>query len=212
MTAAQHPIFTVGHSNHSMEAFVSLLQKHRVDEVADIRSAPYSRYAAHFNFDVISLALDQIGIRYVFLGGALGGRPTDPLCYDADGRVRYDRIANTDLFDDSIRDLTGGAANERRIALMCTEKDPLDCHRTLLVAPSLVAYKVNVEHILADGSLENHDTAMDRLMNSFKLPPNGDLFRLRDEVIKEALSRQAKKVGHVSKVPVPSEEHWSSSS
>ncbi len=211
MTAAQHPIFTVGHSNHSMEAFVSLLQKHRVQEVADIRSAPYSRYTARFNFDVISVALDQIGIRYVFLGGALGGRPMEPSCYDTNGRVRYDRIANTDLFDDSIRDLTRGA-DERRIALMCTEKDPLDCHRTLLVAPSLVAYKVNVEHILADGSLENHDTAMDRLMDSFKLPPNGDLFRLRDEVIEEALSRQAKKVGHVSKVPVTSEEHWSSSS
>ena len=134
------------------------------------------------------------------LGGALGGRPMDPSCYDADGRVRYDRIANTDLFDDTIRDLTRGA-DERRIALMCTEKDPLDCHRTLLVAPSLVAYKVNVEHILADGSLEKHDSAMDRLMDSFKLPPNGDLFRPRAEVIKEALSRQATRVGHVSKAP-----------
>lgn len=211
MTGAQHTVFTVGHSSHSMEGFVSLLQKHRVHEVVDIRSSPYSRYTAHFNFDVIGEALDQIGIRYVFLGGALGGRPMDPYCYDTDGRVRYDRIANTDLFDDSIRDLTRGA-DERRIALMCTEKDPLDCHRTLLVSPSLVAYKVNVEHILADGSLENHDTAMDRLMDSFKLPPNGDLFRPRAEVIEEALSRQAKRVGHVFKVPVASDDHWSSSS
>lgn len=212
MTGAQHTIFTVGHSNHSMEAFVSLLQKHRVDEVADIRSAPYSRYTAHFNFDVISLALDQVGISYVHLGRTLGGRPMDPYCYDADGRVRYyDRIANTNLFDDSIRDLTR-RADERRIALMCTEKDPLDCHRTLLIAPSLVAYKVNVQHILADGSLENHDSAMDRLMDSFKLPPNGDLFRPRAEVIEEALSRQAKRVGHVFKVPVTIQDHWSSSS
>ena len=211
MTGAQHTIFTIGHSNHSMEAFVSLLQKHRVHDVVDIRSSPYSRYTAHFNFDVISVALDQIGIRYVFFGGALGGRPMDPSCYDTDGRVRYDRIANTDLFDDSIRDLTRGA-DERRIVLMCTEKDPLDCHRTLLVAPSLVAYKLHVEHILADGSLENHDTAMDRLMDSFRLPPNGDLFRPRAEVIEEALSRQTKRVGHVLEVPVTSEDHWSSSS
>ena len=211
MTGAQHTIFTVGHSSHSLEEFVSLLQKHRIHEVVDIRSSPYSRYTAHFNFDVIGEALDHIGIRYVFLGGVLGGRPTDPSCYDADGRVRYDRIANTDLFDGSIRDLTRGA-DECRIALMCTEKDPLDCHRTLLVAPSLVAYKVNVEHILADGSLENHDSAMDRLMDSFKLPPNGDMFRPRAEVIEEAVSRQAKRVGHVFKVPVTSEDHWSSSS
>ena len=210
MTGAQGTIFTVGHSSHSMEAFVSLLQKHRVHEVVDIRSSPYSRYTAHFNFDVIGEALDQIGIRYVFLGGALGGRPMDPSCYDADGRVRYDRIANTDLFDNSIRDLTRGA-DARRIALMCTEKDPLECHRTLLVAPSLVAYKISVEHILADGSLENHDAAMDRLMDSLRLPPNGDMFRPRTEVIEEALSRQAKRVGHVFQVSVKGDDHWSSS-
>ena len=211
MREAQQTIFTVGHSNHSVEAFVWLLQTHRIHEVADIRSSPYSRYTAHFNFDVIGEALERRRIRYVFLGEELGGRPMDPSSYDADGRVRYDRIANTDLFDDSIRDLARGAY-ERRIALMCTEKDPLDCHRTLLVAPSLVAYKVNVEHILADGSLENHDSAIDRLMDSFKLPRNGDLFRPRSEVIEEALYRQAKRVGHVFKTPVPSDDHWSSSS
>ena len=210
MTAAQHTVFTVGHSNHTLVTFVSLLQKHQVHEIADIRSAPYSRYAAHFNSEVMSVALDRIGIRYVFLGKALGGRPTEPSCYDSTGRVRYDLIANTDLFRESIRDLTRDSTG-RRIALMCTEKDPLNCHRTLLVAPSLVANRVNVKHILANGSLENHDTTMNRLMDSFKLPRNGDLFRARDEVVEEALFRQAKKVGYVSKVPVVSAEHWSSS-
>ena len=76
MTVAQHTIFTVGHSSHSMDAFVSLLQKHRVHEVVDIRSSPYSRYTAHFNSDVIGEALDQIGIRYVFLGRG-ARRPAD---------------------------------------------------------------------------------------------------------------------------------------
>ena len=120
-------------------------------------------------------AKDGVGIGYVFLGGELGGRPADRSCYDADGRVRYDRLADTDLFDDGIRRIIR-SADERRIALMCTEKEPLECHRTLLVARTLTERGVPVAHILDDGRLENHAATMDRLLDKFKLPHNGDLF------------------------------------
>ena len=83
------------------------------------------------------------------------------------------------------------------LPLMCAEKEPLDCHRTLLVARALVERGVAVEHILADGGLEAHATAMDRLLAKFKMPPHGDMLRSRDETIAEALSRQAKKVAYV---------------
>ena len=208
MKGTRHPIYTIGHSSHPIDTFVLMLQRHRVDEVVDVRSSPYSSYMPHFNSEVIGRVLDQIGVRYVFSGRELGGRPMDPSCYGLDGRVRYDKVANTDQFDHSIRDLTRWA-NGRRLALMCTEKDPLDCHRALLVAQSLVAYEVDVEHILADGSLENHDDALDRLAISFKLPPNGDMFRDRAAVIEEAIARQTKKVGYISELPVTSQHHWS---
>ncbi len=184
-----------------MGAFISLLHKHGVHEVVDVRSSPYSRYTPHFNFDVISGTLEQKGISYTFRGGELGGRPADQSCYDADGRVLYDRIADTDLFDSSIGSLIR-SADEHRVTLICAEKEPLDCHRTLLIAPALAERGVDVEHILADGSLESHDTAMNRLMGSFKLPPHGDMFRSRNEVVADALSRQAKKVAHVGAIPV----------
>ena len=134
-----------------------------------------------------------------FGAGELGGRPADQSCYDADGRVLYDRIADTDLFDGSIGSLVR-SADEHRITMMCAEKEPLDCHRTLLIAPALAERGVDVEHILADGSLESHDAAMDRLMGSFKLPPHGDMFRSRNEVVTEALYRQARKVAHVGAI------------
>ena len=207
MNSSQSQVFTIGHSNHSAEAFLTLLQRHRVDEVVDVRSAPYSRYTPCFNHGVLSEALDEAGINYVFLGGELGGRPADRSCYDADGRVRYDLLAKTDLFDDGIR-LVTRHADERRVCLMCSEKDPLDCHRTLLVARALVELGLAVEHILADGSLEEHTATMDRLLAAFKLSPHGDMLRSRDETIAEALDRQAKKVAHVGEMPPVAVDAW----
>ena len=196
MSATQNPVLTVGHSNHSPVEFIRLLLKHRVGEVVDVRSSPYSRYTPHFNQDILSDALEQCGIGYLFLGGELGGRPADRSCYDANGRVQYEKLADTDEFDDGIRRIIH-AAEDRRIVLMCTEKEPLECHRTLLVGRALVERGVVVEHILAGGRLENHDAAMDRLMDLFKLPRNGDMFRSRIDVVADALTRQAKKVAYV---------------
>ncbi len=175
-----------------------LLERYGVDEVVDVRSSPSSRYSSQFNYDVLERVLEKAGVGYVFLGGELGGRPADRSCYDSDGRVLYDRLAETDLFDDGIRRLMH-SADERRIALMCSEKEPLDCHRTLLIARMLTERGVAVEHILADGSLEDHDEAMNRLMDIFRLPHNGDMFRSRGEVVADALTRQAKKVSYVNR-------------
>ena len=178
-----------------------LLVRHGIDEVVDVRSAPYSRYAPQFNHDNLEERLETVGLGYTFLGGELGGRPADRSCYDSDGRVLYDRVAETNLFDDGIRRVIE-TADDCRIALMCTEKEPLECHRTLLVAKKLWESSVDIEHILADGSLENHAAAMDRLMDIFQLPHNGDMFRSRVDVITDALVRQAKKVAYVGE-PLP---------
>ena len=195
MSATQYPVFTVGHSNYSWEEFVKLLLRQRIDEVADVRSSPYSRYVTHFNYGELQQALEDIGVGYVFLGGELGGRPADRSCYDSDGQVQYERVAETDAFDDGIRQIIR-RANDCRIVLLCTEKEPLECHRTLLVARTLAERDVDVEHILADGSVESHDAAIERLMHLLKLPPNGDMFRSRDDTINEALAIQAKKVAY----------------
>ena len=207
MSGTQNPVFTVGHSNHSPEDFIKLLLRHRVDEVVDVRSSPYSRYISHFNRDVLQEVLEQIGISYVFLGGELGGRPVNRSCYDANGRVRYDLLADTDSFDDGIRQIMH-RIDDCRIALMCTEKEPLVCHRTLLVARALAERGIAVEHILANGRIESHDAAMERLMNLFKLPHNGDMFRSRTDVVAEALELQAQKVAYVGKQMAVGVDDW----
>ena len=207
MSESLYPVFTVGHSNHPPEAFINLLLRHGIDEVADVRSAPYSRYTPHFNYEPLQQALDDIGIAYTYLGGELGGRPADRSCYDSDGRVLYARVAETMQFDDGIRSVIRAAA-ERRVALLCTEKEPLECHRTLLVARALAGRGVAVAHILADGNLESHDDAMARLVEAHKLPPDGDMFRTSDDVIAEALERQARKFAYVGEKPSATSDEW----
>ena len=194
MNEASGTVLTIGHSTHALEAFVALLQRHHVTAVADVRSAPYSRFNPQFNRDSLADALDAQGIRYVYLGDSLGGRSGDPACYE-DGRIRYDRVATTESFKRGLARVVHGAA-KHRIALMCAEKEPLDCHRTLLVARALDERGVDVAHIHAGGGLERHREAMDRLLGILNLPRD-DLYRTREELIATAVSRQAERVAYV---------------
>lgn len=189
-----NPVMTIGHSNHSLDEFVGLLTKHRIGALGDVRSAPYSRFAAHFDRQPLSAAVERIGVRYDYLGRELGGRPADRSCY-VDGRVQYRQVMRASAFQRGIVRVVQGSAG-RRVALMCAEKDPLDCHRALLLAPVLVSAGVEVVHILADGSLEPHATAMDRLMESQGLTPNEGLFPLtRREAVEAAIAKRSRRVG-----------------
>ncbi len=191
MSAGDGAVLTIGHSNHALEDFVALLQQHGITLLADVRSAPYSRFNPHFNRKALDAALNERGIAYLFLGRALGGRPEDRACYE-EGRVRYDRVARTPLFREGIERVVAEARRER-VALMCAEKEPLACHRTVLVGRSLAAEGVALAHILADGTLEPHDATMDRLLASLKLP-RGDLLQSREALIEEALDAIARRI------------------
>lgn len=193
-------ILTVGHSNHSIEHFVELLRKHDVSAVADVRSAPFSRFAPQFNKEALQASLRQAEIGYVFLGKELGARTSDRSCY-INGQVQYSLLAKTELFRSGIDRLLGGA-EDARIALMCTEKDPLVCHRTLLVTRVLVDAGVIVDHVLADGRLESNDQAMTRLLEKHRVQP--DLFRSSDELLAEALQQQERAIAYVDRELVQS--------
>lgn len=146
-------IYTVGHSNHDLQGFVDLLLRHRIEVLVDVRSQPYSAYATQFASAPLKEALAAAGIRYLFLGRELGGRPRDPNCYDLDGRVDYGRVAATPLFRGGIARLRHGIARYR-IALLCAEENPVGCHRRRLVGRVLEEAAVAVLHIRGSGDLE----------------------------------------------------------
>ena len=159
-----------------------------------MRSAPYSRFAPHFNRGALGRSLRECGIGYVFLGRELGVRSEDPSCYDENGRIQYARLKRTDRFRDGI-ERAARKAGGRRIALMCAEKDPLDCHRAILVAPALREKGIRVRHILADGSLETHEDSMKRLFGILRLPSES-LFESEQELDERALKKQEQKIAY----------------
>ena len=186
-------VLTIGHSTHSVETFVALLHQYEVTAVADIRSTPFSRFNPQFNKAAIEGSLKSCGIGYFFLGRELGARPDDPSCYE-NGRVQYARLARHELFTNGL-DRVIRRSHEYRMALMCAEKEPLDCHRSLLVAPALIERGLSVAHILADGRLETHQATMARLLDSVGMAEK-DLFRSESELLEEALARQQERVAH----------------
>ena len=185
-------VLTIGHSTHSLGDFVHLLKQHRVTALADVRSAAFSRHNPQFNRESLEKALKQHGIAYSFLGSELGGRPEDASCYDKQGRVRYEVVEKTAQFRRGVERVMKGAARYR-IAVMCAERDPIQCHRTLLVAPGLVEQGANVQHILSDGILEPHERSLDRLAEASGMPRSG-IFgagRQREELRARAGRRMA---------------------
>lgn len=189
-------LFTIGHSNHPVERFLELLAQHGVTAVADVRSAPYSRMNPQYNRETLKETLRRAGVAYAFLGEELGARSHDPACYEG-RKVQYDRLAQTALFRRGVERVLEGR-KRHRIALMCAEKEPLGCHRTILVARNLEAEGVPVAHILASGEIETHDQAMSRLADLLGVPGE-DMFRRRADVVGDAYRMQAERIAYEKK-------------
>jgi len=203
VTTRDTVVYSIGHSTHSIETFVALLRKAHVAAIADVRSSPYSRWQPQFNRDTLRKSLADDDIAYVFLGTELGGRGTDGSVRDEHGRVQYRRIAESPAFCEGLRRVRAGS-ERLRIALMCAESEPLECHRGILISRLLVAQGTPVVHIHADGHLETHRDAEHRLLRVMGLHAP-DLFRTQEQILAEAYERQEARVAYV--MPnVPPEE------
>jgi uncharacterized protein (DUF488 family) len=187
-------LFTIGHSNHEIGEFLDLLQMNGITAVSDVRSSPYSRYNPQFNRELLQAALRAGGIAYVFLGNELGPRSDDPACY-IDGKVQYSRLAATAIFRSGIERLSAGMKTHR-VAIMCAEKDPIDCHRMILICRALRKEPVEIQHILGDGSLECLRRSEQRMLLELKLPQLR-LFESPEDLIQRAYDTQGQRIAFV---------------
>ena len=186
-------VFTIGHSTLELGKFLALLKQHGIQAVADVRSSPYSQYNQQFNREPLQRALQEHGISYVFLGEELGARRSERECY-LNGRADYELISRTPAFKHGIERVIQGAA-KMRVALMCAEKDPINCHRCILVSPHLRRHGLAVLHSLTDGTLEDHGQTEERLLQLLALPER-ELFRSPEEIVAEAYKLQGNKVAY----------------
>jgi uncharacterized protein (DUF488 family) len=155
-------LFSIGHSNHSVSEFLSLLMVAGVTAVADVRSRPYSGRYPQFNRPELEMSLRDSAIQYRFLGNLLGGRPDRMSLYDA-GRVDYERVRKTPDFRRGLERLVQNTT-EHRIVMLCAEEDPLDCHRGLMIAPALAELGIQTVHLRGDGRVESTAQMEQRLM------------------------------------------------
>lgn len=176
-------LFTIGHSNHTIEHFTGLLLQNGITAIADVRSTPHSSYNPQFNRDTLAANLKEAGIAYVFLGEELGARRLEPECYRGN-RVDFAYTARSPLFERGLKRVVEGLKSFD-IAMMCAEKEPLDCHRSALICRHGERLLGRPGHVREDGSLESQDQLETRLMQLAGQPEH-DLFRSRDERLDEA--------------------------
>lgn len=188
-------LYTVGHSNHSHERFMELLARHSISAIADVRSSPYSRYMPEYNMPVVESVLQKAGVADVFLGLELGARRSENSCY-VEGRARYERIAQLPLFREGLDRLFQGI-KRYRVALMCAEEDPINCHRTILVCHEIKKLRpeLDILHIHGDGAAEPQQELEARLVALHHLQPElfGDL-TTTSGLIEKAFALQATKL------------------
>jgi uncharacterized protein (DUF488 family) len=190
-----HKLYTIGHSAIEFPTFVTMLRRSEVSLLVDVRSKPQSLRFPHFDQVELERAVRAEAIDYVFLGEELGGRPEDPKAYGSDGIVDYLVRRKSYAFRAGIeRVLQELAKND--LVLMCSEEDPLNCHRFLMICPELVALGLEPHHIRKGGLIECQRDAEDRLLQiqHWGAIAGASLFSSdRETALASAFTAQAKK-------------------
>lgn len=154
------PIYTIGYGARAIDAFLETMRRYEIAYLIDVRSKPYSRYKPDFTRERLEEHLRQAGIRYVFMGDSLGGRPADPTCYDSEGKVDYTRLAERPFYLAGIDRLAKARAQGLPVTLMCSEGKPENCHRSKLIGKSLKQRNIPVTHIDEHDELISQDDVL----------------------------------------------------
>jgi len=186
---------SIGHSNQTLDSFMALLTRHGIETVVDVRSTPVSAYVPWFSREPLSASLRANRVSYLFEGDSLGARPMGTEHY-VDGAVDYRTLAHRVEFRDGLL-RTIDIARGSRTALLCTEGDPMLCHRGILIGPALRAMGVDYSHIGRSGDLETHEEMETRLLSKFKFRfVQSDLFFDRNDALRIAYEKQGRKLAH----------------
>jgi uncharacterized protein (DUF488 family) len=192
-------ILTIGHSTQTYEAFRDMAFSHGVTAIADVRTMPFSRHSPQFNQKEFRKSLTNDGIAYVFLGDALGGRPSKPSLL-TDGIADYTRMALEPEFAAGLERVISGS-QKFRIAMMCAERDPMDCHRCLLVGRALYEKGLEVVHIEGNGQRLDHRGIEAKLIALAKQDPmQTDMFASDTELLNTAYQLHAKRVAYAEPI------------
>ncbi len=186
-----HKLYSIGYATKPIDIFIQQLQQYGINAIADVRSVPYSKAFYDYHREALTATLHQVNIKYVYLGEELGPRSKDDAHYDDNQQVQFDRLMTSPLYLQGVQRLQKGLDKGLSIALMCAEKDPADCHRSLLIAYDLQRkLKQSVQHIKHDGSLESQAAMEQRMVELHRT--DSDLFSNADEQVELAWQLQSR--------------------
>lgn len=193
-------IYTIGHSVNTFEKFLKLLRKHKVNCIIDVRSTPFSKYAPQYNKENIKALLNKHGIYYIFMGEEFGARRKESELYNEDGLVDFEKVGKSALFENGVQRVNDGIEKGYNISFMCTEKDPISCHRCILVGREFHKIGYNVCNIMPNGDIQTQDNIEQRLLDMYYRDRNQiSLFSnasSEEELINKAYKLQNKEVGY----------------
>ena len=163
------PLYTIGHGTRPIAELINLIKSFGVEYLADVRSRPYSKYNPQYNRESLFTALEKEGIRYVYLGDELGGRPDDPACYDSRGKIDYAFVRRQTFFRKGLERLKVAQSKELKVVLLCSESKPQQCHRSRLIGRALIEEGLTLRHIDEKGIVKDqHElfrTVQDKLFD-----------------------------------------------
>lgn len=196
-------LYTIGHSLHSIDQFIELLNSHDINCIVDVRSTPYSKFSPQFNINEFKKFLNINRKYYIFMGEEFGARRSESSLYDINGLLDFEKVIKSTFFQAGIKRVKSGLNKGYKIAFMCTEKDPLDCHRSILVGRAFHDEKFEVLNIHEDGSVENQNDLEERLLNLYFPERNQtNIFDIlegeksKEELVIEAYRLRNKDIGY----------------
>lgn len=196
-------LYTIGHSNHTIEKFIKLLKQHEINCVVDVRSNPYSKYNEQFNRENIKRKLNQNGIYYIFMGEEFGARRKEKELYTIDGYLDFEKTVKSSNFLKGVERIKEGLKKNFNIAIMCTEKNPIDCHRNIMIAKYFFDIGYEVKNILENGEIVDQQEITRQLVdyyfpdrNQISFLPERNLDDY-DELVKKAYRLRNKEIGYV---------------
>lgn len=156
-------IYSIGHGNKDIEEFIAELKAFSIQYLLDIRSKPFSKWSPQYNKSELQSDLERNNIKYVFLGDTLGGLPDDRSCYNSDGKVVYELIKDKDFFKSSLQRLVTANEKKIKIAIMCSESKPEECHRSKLIGEELFKKNISIKHIISQTTIKTQEAVINEL-------------------------------------------------
>lgn len=188
-------LYTIGYSGFSIEDFISVLKNKSIGAVVDVRSSPYSSRFELYNITNIKEYLNSKNIFYLFLGDELGARPKDRSLY-TNNVADFTKMSKSNTFIDGCKRIREGL-DKFPICMMCAEKDPATCHRTILVANAFRnSYpEINIFHIHPSSKIEPQEKIDRRIMAMYDLEQE-HFFKSFEERLKEAYSLREQAIAY----------------